>query len=118
MKEWGPQDWVIFMGAVAALVSAILTAINTFLTNLVKIQGEKNGKKVDDNTEFTKAGAKEATSAASAASDAKVAAVDLANKLNGELDDRVTRIIKTHLVPIEAAIKELTAKIIPPVEVK
>ena len=108
MDKWGPQDWVIFMGAVGALVGAILTAINTFLTNLVKVQGERNGKKIDDNTEVTKAGAKEA---ASTASDAKTAAVDLANKMDGELDERVTRIIKTYLAPIEDAIKELAARI-------
>jgi hypothetical protein len=110
VHEWTPQDWVMFFTAVGTLVTAVLSAINVFINNLIKIRGEINTKKLDENTKITKDGtdaaAVNAKVAANTAAQAKIATEDLAGKLNGSMDSRISTIVKEHLEPISVKLDD------------
>ena len=107
--------------AVMVLVSGLITIttmIVGFLTLWVKLkygadkvekQVDVIGKKVDANTEVTLAGTSEASyNARVAAKTASVAATkvhEINTKLNGELDEKIAKIVGIQLEPLYSTIK-------------
>ncbi len=97
MDHWTAQDWVVFMGALSAFVAAVFAA-------WAKFRGDVNSHKIDQNTDLTRATGAAATNnaaiAATAATDAKDAALDINKKLNGGIDSA----IRDGIAPIHAAL--------------
>ena len=66
-------------------------------------------RKVDNNTELTKAGtaaaATNAKIAANTAAEAKEAANQIAERFNGKLEDRITAVVKAQIEPIAVVMR-------------
>ena len=85
--------------AITTIVSGVITIVGMvigFLTMWVKLRGAS--KKIDSNTEMTRAG----TNAAYQASYKTDALID---QMNGKLDGRIATIVKAHTEPIATALR-------------
>lgn len=93
--------------AVATIVTGLVTIVTTVcgvMTLWLKLK--ENTKKLDKNTEITKEGTAVVVESAIAAADRASVASDKADRLlehlNGKLEDKITRIVKSHTEPIIA----------------
>ena len=92
--------WMAFFGFLATFLLGLLNAWRQ----------RKIETKVDDNTQLTKDGTAKAVAnakdAAYAAGTAKAATELLYERMNGGLDDRITKIVKEHTEPLVKAFSE------------
>lgn len=96
-------DWTQVLMALAVGLPATVTAVGAILL------GWHNGRKIDDNTIITRAGAvasaANAKVAAIAASSAESKVDDLAVQMNGKLEARVRAIIREELAEMAVNLK-------------
>lgn len=101
------------IATVATCVVTITTMIVGFLTLWVKLRYgvEKTveaNEKIEHNTDITKKASAvaviNAKEAADTAKSAKEATEQMAMKLNGKLDDKITETVKAHIAPIADAL--------------
>lgn len=96
--------------AVATIVTGVVT-MATLICSVVTLylRLKWTDKKIDDNTELTRANTVEAVVnakiAADTATDAKIAAIEIADRLNGTMNEEIISVVKQHVDPILVAIK-------------
>lgn len=112
--------WVLIISAVflgaTQLATQIVSMVLSYMRDRDKmVKLSDIDSHISNNTDLTVAGNKEATDnakiAASAAGEAKKEAKETAKnldeKFNGQLDSRITRIVKDHVDPINVSMQEL-----------